>query len=150
MSLYLGIESRVLSLIFRRPFVIGNLDISLCRATVRRLFLMIFGGTSLGCYTGGRPICLVRLLLKRCFFFFFPNFLFILVITSDLFLLLYFAVKKRPELESKSEEWVQETIKYARMIDDFDKLIDPRTLARHCLGPKPSLYILSILDREKT
>ena len=150
MSLYLGIESRVLSLIFRRPSVIGNLDISLCRATVRRLFLMIFGGMSLGCCTGGRPICLVRLLLKRCFFFFFfYNFLFILVITSDLFLLLYFAVKKRPELESKFEEWVQETIKYARMIDDFDQLIDPRTLARHCLGPKPSLYVLSILDREE-
>ena len=108
---------------------------------------MIFGGTSLGCCAGERPLCLVRLLLMRCFFF--SNFLFILVITSDLFLLLYFAVKKRPELESKSEEWVQETIKYARMIDDFDKLIDPRTLARHCLGPKPSLYILSILDREE-
>ena len=87
---------------------------------------------------------------RDAFFFFFYKFLFILVITSDLFLLLYFAVKKRPELESKSEEWVQETIKYTRMIDDFDKLIDPRTLARHCLGPKPSLYILSILDREKT
>ena len=68
MSLYLRIESHVLSLIFRRPSIIGNLDISLCGATVERLVLMIFNGTSLGCCAGGRPLCLVRLLLMRCFF----------------------------------------------------------------------------------
>ena len=62
---------------------------------------MIFGGMSLGCCAGERPLCLVRLLLIRCFFF--SNFLFILVITSDLFLLLYFTVKERLELESKFE-----------------------------------------------
>ena len=146
MSLYLGIESRVLSLIFRRPSVIGNLDISLCRVTVGRLFLMIFGGMSLGCCYGGRPLCLVRLPLMRCFFF--SNSLFILVITSDPFLVLYFAIKERPELESKFEERVQVAIKYARTIDDFDELTDPCTLARHCLGPEPSLYILSTFDWE--
>ena len=79
---------------------------------------MIFGGMPLGCYAGGRPFCLVRLLLMRCLFF--SNFLFILVITSDLFLVLYFAVKKHLELESKFEERVQAAIKYARTIDDFD------------------------------
>ena len=52
----------------------------LCRATIGRLFLMTFGGTSLGCCVGGRPICLVRLLLMRCspfllFFFYWPLFL---------------------------------------------------------------------------
>ena len=66
--------------------------------------------------------------------------------SSDLFLLLYFVVKERPELESEFEERVQVAIKYARTIDDFDELIDPRTLARHCLGPEPSLYVLSTLD----
>ena len=69
--------------------------------------------------------------------------------SSDLFLLLYFAVKERPELESKFEERVQAAIKYARRIDDFDELIDLRTLARHCLGREPSLYVLSTLDREE-
>ena len=108
---------------------------------------MIFGGMSLGCCAGGRPLCLVRLLLMRCLFF--SNFLFILVITSDLFLVLYFAVKERLVLDSRFEERVQVAIKYARTIDDFDELIDPCTLARHCLGPEPSLYILSTLDREE-
>ena len=60
-----------------------------------------------------------------------------------------FAVKDRPELESKFEERVQAAIWYARTIEDFGDLIDPRTLARHCLGPEPSLYVLSTLDREK-
>ena len=108
---------------------------------------MIFGGTSLGCCVGRRPLCLVRLLLMSCFFF--SNFLFILVITSDLFLVLHFVVKERPELESKFEERVQAAIKYIMTIDDFDELIDPRTLARHCLGPKPSLYVLSTLDEKR-
>ena len=108
---------------------------------------MIFGGTSLGCCASERPLCLVRLLLMRCFFF--SNFLFILVITSDLFLVLYFAVKERPELESKFEEWVQVAIKYSRTIDHFDELIDPRTLAHHCLGPEPSLYVLSMLNQKE-
>ena len=111
MSLYLGIESHVLSLIFRCPSVTRNLDISLCRATVGRLFLMTFGGTSLGCCTGGRPLCLVRLLLMRCLFFFFffkkkKKLLFILVITLGPFLLLYFVAKERLELESRFDEQV--------------------------------------------
>ena len=58
-------------------------------------------------------------------------------------------MKERPDLESQFEERVQEAIKYARTIDDFDELVDPRTLARHCLGPKPSLYVLQAIDREQ-
>ena len=72
-------------------------------------------------------------------FFFFFNFPFAIV----------FAVKDRPELESKFEKRVQAAIRYARMIEDFGELIDPCTLTRHCLGPEPSLYVLSTLDREK-
>ena len=64
-------------------------------------------------------------------------------------MLSYFAVKEHLELESKFEERVQVAIKYARTIDDFGELIDPRTLARHCLGPEPSLYVLSTLDQEE-
>ena len=60
-----------------------------------------------------------------------------------------FAVKERPDLESKFDERVQVAVKYARTIEDFNELIDPRTLACHCLGPEPSLYVLSALDREE-
>ena len=58
-------------------------------------------------------------------------------------------MKERPDLESKFDERVQAAVKYARTIEDFNELIDPRTLARHCLGPEPSLYVLSALDREE-
>ena len=58
-----------------------------------------------------------------------------------------FAVKDRPELEAKFVERVQAAIKYARTIEDFGELIDPRTLARHRLGPEHSFYVLSTLDR---
>ena len=58
-------------------------------------------------------------------------------------------MKERPELESRFDERVQVAIEYARTIKDFNKLIDPRTLAHHCLGPEPSLYVLSVLDREE-
>ena len=58
-------------------------------------------------------------------------------------------MKERPDLESKFNERVQAAVKYARTIEDFNELIDPCTLARHCLGPGPSLYVLSALDREE-
>ncbi|KAK4605958.1 hypothetical protein RGQ29_000298 [Quercus rubra] len=58
-------------------------------------------------------------------------------------------VKERPDLESKFDERVQAAIRYTRTIEDFNELIDPRTLARHCLGPEPSLYVLSTFDREE-
>ena len=72
-----------------------------------------------------------------------------MVVTPNPFLLLHFVVKERPKLESKFDERVQAAVEYARTIEDFDELIDPRTLARHCLRLEPSLFILSILDREE-
>ena len=51
-------------------------------------------------------------------------------------------MKERPDLESKFDERVQVAVKYARTIEDFNELIDPRTLARHCLGP--SLHSTSL------
>lgn len=59
MSLCLGIEGLGLSSISLRHSTIGNLGISLCLVTVRRLFLMIFGGRSLGCCVDGIPFNLV-------------------------------------------------------------------------------------------
>lgn len=55
---------------------------------------------------------------------------------------LVFAVKKHPKLKSKYEGRVQAAIEYASAIEDFDELVDARTLARHCLGLEPSHYIL--------
>ena len=109
---------------------------------------MIFGGTPLGCCAGGRPCCLVRLLFKRCSHFLLLFFFFNIGHYFDS-CVLPFAVKERPDLESKFDEWVQAEVKYARTIEDFNELIDPRTLARHCLGPEPSLYVISALDREE-
>ena len=79
----------------------------------------------------------------------FPShFSFILAIILDP-CVLHFVVKERPELESGFDEWVKAAVEYARTIEDFNELIGPRTLACHCLGPEPSLYILSALDREE-
>jgi len=58
-------------------------------------------------------------------------------------------VKERPELEDKFKERVQEAIKYASTIDDFDELGDPHTLARHFLGLEPSDYVFCAIDREQ-
>ena len=40
-------------------------------------------------------------------------------------------------------------IEYAKTIDDFDDLVDPRTLALHCLGPEPFSYILHTIEIEE-
>ena len=58
-------------------------------------------------------------------------------------------MKERLELESGFDERVQATVEYARTIEDFNELINPRTLAHHCLRPEPSFYILSVLDQEE-
>ena len=60
-----------------------------------------------------------------------------------------FAVKERPKLESKFKERVQEAIRYASMIDDFNELVDPWTLAHHYLGPKPFHFVLCAIRREE-
>ena len=58
-------------------------------------------------------------------------------------------MKERPKLKGKFKEKVQEAIKYVSTIDDFDELVDLRTLARHSLGPKPSNYVLRAIDWEE-
>ena len=82
------------------------------------------------------------LLFPSPFFFFNPGHY------SDPCVLL-FTVKERPDLDNKFDGRVQAAVKYAATIEDFNELIDPRTLTRHCLGPEPSLYVLSALDREE-
>ena len=65
------------------------------------------------------------------------------------FFVFYFTVRDRPELESRFEERVRATVMYASTIDDFDDLVDPRTLARHFLGLEPSHYILHAICHEE-
>ena len=61
----------------------------------------------------------------------------------------YFTVKDRPELESKFDERVRAVVEYTSTIDDFEDLVDPWTLAHHCLGPEPSHYILRAIRHEE-
>ena len=89
----------------------------------------------------------MRLLFKRCSSFVLLSF-FNPGHYSDPCVLL-FTVKERLDLDNKFDERVQATVKYAATIEDFNELIDPRTLARHCLRLEPSLYVLSALDREE-
>lgn len=52
------------------------------------------------------------------------------------------------EIEEKSEF---AAIEYAKMIDDFDDLVDLRTMAHHYLSPKPSPFILRAIEiKEKS
>lgn len=52
-------------------------------------------------------------------------------------------------MKSKYKGRIKDTSDYAKTIDDFDKLIDPQTLARHFLGPDPFPYILRAIAREE-
>ena len=61
----------------------------------------------------------------------------------------YFTVKDRPELKSKFKEHVRVAVEYASIIDDFDDLVDPQTLARHYLGPEPFHYVLRAIHRKE-
>ena len=87
--------------------------------------------------------CILRDALLFHFFF-----LFELVILLILYIFCS-VVKERPELKSRFEGRVQEAIKYASTIEDFNELVDPHTLARHGLVPKPSLYVLQAIDLEE-
>uniref|UniRef100_A0A7N2QXW9 Uncharacterized protein n=1 Tax=Quercus lobata TaxID=97700 RepID=A0A7N2QXW9_QUELO len=58
-------------------------------------------------------------------------------------------VKDRLELENRFEVRAHAVVEYTSIINDFDDLVDPRTIARHCLGPEPSHYILRAIHREE-
>ena len=59
------------------------------------------------------------------------------------------AVKRRPNLKSRYKERVEKAIEYAKMIKDWDDLVNPRTLAFYCLGPESSAYVLRNIDIEE-
>ena len=41
---------------------------------------------------------------------------------------------------------MRKAIEYARMVENWDDLMDPRTLAFYCLGPEPSAFVLMTLS----
>ena len=43
---------------------------------------------------------------------------------------------------------MQKAIEYARTVESWDDLVDPRTLAFYCLGSEPSAFVLRILSIE--
>ena len=149
MSSCLAIEGFSSSSICLRPSITGSLGTSLCRVTVGKPSLTTSGGMSLGCCISGRPLNLVRL---PCIFFFSFWFIFLLessFLTLCVFLCFYFTIKDHPVLESRFEERVCAAVEYVSTIDDFDDPVDPRTLARHCLGPEPSHYVLHAIRSEE-
>ena len=109
---------------------------------------MTFGETYLGCCISGRHPDLVHLpsfLLRFFFFRYLP--LAHLTLTPHIHLLL--AAKTRPKLKSRYKSYVKSATEYASTIDDFDELIDPKMLACHFLGPKPSPYVLRTIAKEE-
>ena len=149
MNLCLGIEGLGSSSICIHPSIIGSLGTSLCQVIVGRPFLTTSGGMSIGYYVGGRPLNLVHL---PCIFFFFLVYLFTWIVSSNLVCVFFFfcvIVRDHPKLESRFEERVWAAVEYVSTIDNFDDIVDPRTLARHFLGPEPSHYILNAIHHEE-
>ena len=62
---------------------------------------------------------------------------------------LSFAVKRRPKLKSKYQGRVEKAIEYAKSIESWDDLLDPRTLAFYFLGLDPSPYVLRSINIEE-
>lgn len=56
-----------------------------------------------------------------------------------------------PDLECRYQSRVQAALEFAQGTDNIDKLVDPRRLYDHYLGPEPSKYVLrKILGEEKS
>ena len=143
-NLYPRIGSLVSLSTFLRPFVIGSLDI---------FFVSGNGWETLSDdFWGDVPRLLCRW-ETPCLSVFASMFLLFIVLSVLIIILTLhhfcFVVKKRHELEDKFEERVLEAVKYASTIEDFYELVDPRTLACHCLGLEPSPYVLRAIDREE-
>ena len=58
-------------------------------------------------------------------------------------------MKRRPKLKSRYIERVEKAIEYALTVENWDNLVNPRTLAFYNLGPDPSAYVLRLLRIEE-
>ena len=61
----------------------------------------------------------------------------------------FHSAKVRPKLKSRHRERVKVAFDHARTINDFDDLINPRTLYHHFLGPEPSPFVLRAIEKEE-
>ena len=51
-------------------------------------------------------------------------------------------------MKSKYQGRVEKVIEYAKTIESWEDLVDPRTLVFYCLGLDPSSYVLRLIDIE--
>ena len=58
-------------------------------------------------------------------------------------------MKRRPKLKSRYIDRVEKAIEYALTVENWDYLVDPRTLAFYNLEPDPSAYVLRLLRTEE-
>ena len=77
-----------------------------------------------------------------------PVFLLSAVFIVDSYLFFY-ALKRRPKLKSRYIECVEKAIKYAPTIENWDDMVDLRTIAFYNLEPDLSSYVLCLLSIEE-
>ena len=51
-------------------------------------------------------------------------------------------------LKIKYQGCVEKAIEYAKAIESWEDLVDPRILTFYCLGPNPSPYVLRLIEIE--
>ena len=108
---------------------------------------MKFGVTSLGCLLLERPESRCVVFLQVLFPFLFFSFIFFII--ANFLVCCVCVVKKCPKLKNRYKSRIEAAVDYAKTIDDFDDLVDPQTLAHHCLIPKPSAYVLCAIKFEE-
>ena len=126
---------------------IGSPDSLLSLRMSLRPFLAKFGETSLGCSVNREPRVQMRRLSTNTSSIYFFWLIFCYLLTSMLVILCI--VKRRPKLKSRYKQCIEAAIEYTRTIEDFDNLVVSRTLAFHCLGPKPFAFFLRNIEIEE-
>ena len=81
--------------------------------------------------------------------FTFLLFSFFVLIVANLPIFCICVFKRRLKLKSRYKRRVEAATEYTKTIDDFNYLVDLRTLARHCLVPKPYSYVLRAIEIEE-
>ena len=140
----------------RKSCLIASLPSSFCYWKSRYFFVLRDGWETLSNDLWGDIPRLLRrwgtprlgassFISASCFFF---RYLTLARLTLMPRIRLLLAAKTHPKLKSRYKSCVKSATEYAGTIDDFDELIDPKTLAHHFLGPEPSPYVLRSIARE--
>ena len=129
-----------LSRVYLRLSGIGSPGFFLCLGMILRLPLTRFRVISQGCIVSGEPQPQLR-------HYFFSSFKFCCILPSPplIPLLLVLHSKRQPKLKSRYKKRVEKAIEYVRTIENWDDLMDPRTLAFYCLELEPSVFICTLL-----